>query len=121
MNKKLKQLEKLLQSFLFLAIAFFVSHIFGGCFGIPGFIFYVFGSFFASLLMPIFLREYGAGVAFGIPGILMGLATLLFWIVLHQISSVWLDVALRPEVRAALEKSMDDQKALRAHDPPDHG
>jgi POT family proton-dependent oligopeptide transporter len=38
-----------------------------------------FGSFFASLLMPIFLREYGAGVAFGIPGILMGLATLLFW------------------------------------------
>lgn len=44
-------------------------------------------------------------------------ATLLFWIVLHQISSVWLDVALRPEVRAALEQSMEDQKALRAHDP----
>ena len=38
-----------------------------------------FGSFFASLLMPIFLREYGPAVAFGIPGILMGLATLLFW------------------------------------------
>jgi POT family proton-dependent oligopeptide transporter len=38
-----------------------------------------FGSFFASLLMPIFLREYGASVAFGIPGILMGIATLLFW------------------------------------------
>ena len=38
-----------------------------------------FGSFFASLLMPIFLREYGAGVAFGIPGILMGVATLVFW------------------------------------------
>ena len=44
-------------------------------------------------------------------------ATLLFWIVLHQISSVWLDVALRPEVRAALEASMEDQKALRSHDP----
>ena len=27
-----------------------------------------FGSFFASLLMPIFLREYGPAVAFGIPG-----------------------------------------------------
>ena len=38
-----------------------------------------FGSFFASLLMPIFLREYGPAVAFGIPGILMGVATLLFW------------------------------------------
>ncbi len=38
-----------------------------------------FGSFFASLLMPIFLREYGAAVAFGIPGILMGIATVLFW------------------------------------------
>jgi POT family proton-dependent oligopeptide transporter len=39
-----------------------------------------FGSFFASLLMPIFLREYGAAVAFGIPGILMAIATLLFWL-----------------------------------------
>ena len=39
-----------------------------------------FGSFFASLLMPIFLRNYGAAVAFGIPGILMGIATLLFWL-----------------------------------------
>jgi POT family proton-dependent oligopeptide transporter len=39
-----------------------------------------FGSFFASLLMPIFLRNYGPAVAFGIPGILMGVATLLFWL-----------------------------------------
>jgi POT family proton-dependent oligopeptide transporter len=38
-----------------------------------------FGSFFASLLMPIFLREYGASVAFGIPGILMFIATVIFW------------------------------------------
>jgi POT family proton-dependent oligopeptide transporter len=38
-----------------------------------------FGSFFASLLMPLFLREYGAAVAFGIPGILMFIATLIFW------------------------------------------
>jgi signal transduction histidine kinase len=44
-------------------------------------------------------------------------ATLLFWLVLHQISAVWLDVALRPEVRAALERSREDQKALRSHDP----
>ena len=38
-----------------------------------------FGSFFASLLMPLFLRNFGPSVAFGIPGILMGIATLLFW------------------------------------------
>ena len=38
-----------------------------------------FGSFFASLLMPIFLRKYGASVAFGIPGILMFIATVIFW------------------------------------------
>jgi POT family proton-dependent oligopeptide transporter len=38
-----------------------------------------FGSFFASLLMPIFLRSYGPAVAFGIPGVLMGIATLIFW------------------------------------------
>ncbi len=39
-----------------------------------------FGSFFASLLMPIFLRDYGASVAFGIPGILMAAATFVFWL-----------------------------------------
>ena len=39
-----------------------------------------FGSFFASLLMPIFLRKYGGAVAFGIPGVLMFLATLIFWL-----------------------------------------
>jgi proton-dependent oligopeptide transporter, POT family len=37
------------------------------------------GSFFASLLMPIFLREYGPSVAFGIPGLLMLTATLVLW------------------------------------------
>lgn len=43
-----------------------------------------FGSFFASLLMPIFLRSYGPGVAFGIPGILMAIATLVFWLGRHK-------------------------------------
>jgi len=44
-------------------------------------------------------------------------ATAMFWAVLHQISSVWLDVALRPEVRDALTRSMEDQKKLRRLDP----
>jgi POT family proton-dependent oligopeptide transporter len=39
-----------------------------------------FGSFFASLLMPIFLRSYGGSVAFGIPGALMFIATVILWI-----------------------------------------
>jgi POT family proton-dependent oligopeptide transporter len=39
-----------------------------------------FGSFFASLLMPIFLRSLGPSIAFGIPGLLMFLATLIFWL-----------------------------------------
>ena len=39
-----------------------------------------FGSFFASLLMPLFLRNFGPAVAFGIPGILMFIATLVFWL-----------------------------------------
>ncbi|QWT18526.1 oligopeptide:H+ symporter [Bacillus sp. NP157] len=37
------------------------------------------GSFLASLLMPFFLREYGAAVAFGLPGALMFVATVVFW------------------------------------------
>ena len=39
-----------------------------------------FGSFFASLLMPIFLKQYGASVAFGIPGALMFIATVILWL-----------------------------------------
>ena len=43
-----------------------------------------FGSFFASLLMPIFLREYGPSIAFGIPGVLMFIATAVFWAGRHS-------------------------------------
>lgn len=39
-----------------------------------------FGSFFASLLMPLFLKHLGASIAFGIPGILMFIATVVFWL-----------------------------------------
>jgi len=38
------------------------------------------GSFFASMVIPKTLRLWGPSVAFGIPGILMGLATLVFWL-----------------------------------------
>ena len=38
-----------------------------------------FGSFFASLLMPKILAAWGPGFAFGIPGLLMLIATIIFW------------------------------------------
>lgn len=44
-------------------------------------------------------------------------AMLLFWAGVHQVAGVWLDVALHPEVTAALERSMEDQRRLRALDP----
>jgi proton-dependent oligopeptide transporter, POT family len=39
-----------------------------------------FGSFFASLLMPVFLKKYGGAIAFGIPGALMFIATVILWL-----------------------------------------
>ncbi|MDZ4830223.1 MAG: POT family MFS transporter [Phycisphaerae bacterium] len=39
-----------------------------------------FGSFFSTLLTPWLLKNYGPGWAFGVPGILMGIATLIFWL-----------------------------------------
>ncbi len=39
-----------------------------------------FGSFFASLLMPQFLRELGPSIAIGNPGALMFIATFIFWL-----------------------------------------
>jgi proton-dependent oligopeptide transporter, POT family len=39
-----------------------------------------FGSFFASLLIPLTLKKWGPDVAFGIPGVLMFIATFIFWL-----------------------------------------
>jgi POT family proton-dependent oligopeptide transporter len=39
-----------------------------------------FGSFFASLLMPVFLHGFGPSIAFGIPGALMFIATFVLWL-----------------------------------------
>ena len=43
-----------------------------------------FGSFFASLFMPILLKNFGASVAFGIPGVFMFIATVIFWSGRHK-------------------------------------
>lgn len=39
-----------------------------------------FGSFFSFLVIPWIKGRFGYGWAFGVPGILMGLATLIFWL-----------------------------------------
>ncbi|MEI6036820.1 MAG: POT family MFS transporter [Planctomycetota bacterium] len=39
-----------------------------------------FGSFFSTLLTPWLLKHWGAGWAFGVPGVLMAVATLVFWL-----------------------------------------
>lgn len=38
-----------------------------------------FGSFFSILLTPILLKEYGPKIAFGVPAVLMFIATFIFW------------------------------------------
>ena len=39
-----------------------------------------FGSFFSTMITPWTLNKYGPGIAFGIPGILMAIATFVFWL-----------------------------------------
>jgi dipeptide/tripeptide permease len=39
-----------------------------------------FGSFFATLLIPWLYKACGPAVAFGVPGVLMALATVIFWL-----------------------------------------
>jgi len=43
-----------------------------------------FGSFFSFLIIPLTLPAFGPSVAFGIPGILMFLATIVFWMGRNQ-------------------------------------
>lgn len=38
------------------------------------------GAFFSTLLTPWLLKKYGPDVAFGVPGVLMAIATLVFWL-----------------------------------------
>ena len=41
------------------------------------------GAFISTMLTPILLKHYGSHIAFGIPGILMLIATILFWLGRH--------------------------------------
>jgi len=46
------------------------------------------GSFFSTLLTPWLLAWYGPHWAFGVPGVLMGIATLLFWMGRHKFAHI---------------------------------
>ncbi|MCB0406298.1 MAG: POT family MFS transporter [Bdellovibrionales bacterium] len=47
-----------------------------------------FGAFFSILLTPIFLEKFSPGLAFGIPGILMFIATVVFWLGRHKFIAI---------------------------------
>lgn len=47
-----------------------------------------FGAVFSMLLTPWLLERYGAHWAFGVPGIFMGLATIVFWMGRHQFAHI---------------------------------
>ncbi len=43
-----------------------------------------FGSFFSTIITPWTLKAYGPSIAFGIPGVLMFFATIVFWMGRHE-------------------------------------
>jgi POT family proton-dependent oligopeptide transporter len=43
-----------------------------------------FGSFFSTMLVPYLYAHHGAFIAFGVPGVLMAIATLIFWMGRHD-------------------------------------
>ncbi len=47
-----------------------------------------FGSLFSTLLTPWLLKHHGPGWAFGVPGVLMGVATLCFWLGRHRFTHI---------------------------------
>ncbi len=70
-----------------------------------------FGSLFASLLIPLALKSLGPAWAFGIPGILMFVATLVFWLGRRR----YVLVPLPPQDPHAFGKVV--RTALLAHAP----
>ncbi len=73
-----------------------------------------FGSFFGSLLMPIFLVGFGPEIAFGIPAVLMLLATVVLWAGRH----IYVMVPVAPANPSSFIRVV--KTALLAKDPA-HG
>lgn len=67
-----------------------------------------FGSFFSTLATPWLLVHYGPAVAFGIPGVLMFVATVVFYIGRHSF------VAMPPVGWETYKKDMFSEKGLKS-------
>jgi len=71
-----------------------------------------FGAFLSTLLTPWVLQNYGPHWAFGIPGVLMAFATLLFWLGRNQFIHIppggkkFIEETLSPEGLGAIAKLM---------------
>jgi len=46
------------------------------------------GAFASTVATPLLLNWYGPGIAFGVPGVLMAIATLLFWMGRHDFAHI---------------------------------
>lgn len=66
-----------------------------------------FGSMFATAIIPLMLEWYGPAVAFGLPGLLMALATFVFYLGRHEF------VAMPPAGWATYKKDMFSKKGLK--------
>jgi proton-dependent oligopeptide transporter, POT family len=66
-----------------------------------------FGAFFSTLLTPYLRREYGAHVAFGVPAVLMFIATVVFWLGRNRYAHV-------PPQRERFWPTVTDPVAVRA-------
>lgn len=44
-------------------------------------------------------------------------STVLFYLLVHLLAGMWLDLTFRPEIREVIEGSLEDQKRLRSLDP----
>jgi len=65
------------------------------------------GAFCSMMLIPTFLEDYGPNIAFGVPGILMLLATLIFWAGRHQYTHI-------PPDRSGVLQELQTPEAWRA-------
>jgi POT family proton-dependent oligopeptide transporter len=71
------------------------------------------GAFLSTLITPYLLAEYNAQVAFGVPGVLMALATFVFWLGRNR----FIHVPPRGDAFLADLKSQEFLSALRALTP----
>ncbi len=71
-----------------------------------------FGSLFASLSMPLFLKNFGPSIAFGIPGLLMFIATFVFWLGRKKYVLIKPDTAENPHsFSKVIRTALFEQKA----------